>query len=452
MEHFQIRPISEDDVEQVMLRAGGRRAHPDAHRRTRRGADFVLGNAVVELKALDENGLEKPERQAKLAVLFRDLEPERPVIVLDRRRLPPAGQRAYDHALEGPIKSAAASARGQLRISRQEIGGTERSVLFVVNNGYTALNHDELKIFVARRVRNDSREIDGVIVGGCYFHSDTYDSYFLWPLDYIPITLGYTFPEFDRLHAEWNDFANDAMTELIVSGHSGIVKGPVVDTEFEIDGVTYVKPAPPIGKESDFFVRGRPRKNSSGLESCPPVGLTFPDLTFAEWTRLREALVDDGDDLLDRYDAWQDERERAVEAGTPTRPFVGMPATVDGWSAWCAAEQRQPSLRAMRDYANALFQMKIQALLAGVRRRQPGAILPVRYVLVLTEEIGQDKANDVSHIAMVREFLDGDPKTDWIVENLRAFHEHALAIGCAYAIARGVGSVLWEKEQTYGWA
>lgn len=75
MDHFRLRPISEPDIDQVVENAGGKRAHPDADRREQLGADYVLGNCVIELKALDDEGLAKPERQAKLAALFRPLIP-----------------------------------------------------------------------------------------------------------------------------------------------------------------------------------------------------------------------------------------------------------------------------------------------------------------------------------------------------------------------------------------
>lgn len=75
MDHFRLRPISESDIDQVVEDARGKRAHPDADRREQIGADYVLGNCVIELKALDDEGLAKPERQAKLAALFRPLTP-----------------------------------------------------------------------------------------------------------------------------------------------------------------------------------------------------------------------------------------------------------------------------------------------------------------------------------------------------------------------------------------
>ena len=75
---FKIRPLSESDIDQVIENAGGARAHPDADRRKQKSADYVLGNCIIELKALDDEGLAKPERQAKLANLFGSLHPNRP--------------------------------------------------------------------------------------------------------------------------------------------------------------------------------------------------------------------------------------------------------------------------------------------------------------------------------------------------------------------------------------
>jgi hypothetical protein len=179
MENFFIRPLSEADIDAVIQAAGGKRAHPDADRRAKVGADYVLAETVLELKALDDEGLAKPERQRKLASVFRQHEEGRPVIVLDRARLPKEGQREYDRILEGPVKTAVRGARSQLKQSRSEYPATRASVLFVINNGYTALDHNALLAMVAHRARNDTGEIDGVVVAGCYFHSDTFDKLLL---------------------------------------------------------------------------------------------------------------------------------------------------------------------------------------------------------------------------------------------------------------------------------
>jgi hypothetical protein len=88
MEITLIRPLSETDIDGLIAKAGGVRAHVDADRREARGADYVFGNALIELKVLDHEELREPTRQARLAELFRDREPNRPVIVIDRAKLP----------------------------------------------------------------------------------------------------------------------------------------------------------------------------------------------------------------------------------------------------------------------------------------------------------------------------------------------------------------------------
>jgi hypothetical protein len=62
METLRVRPIDESAMDEIVGKAGGERAHPDADRRQEPGADYVLGNALIELKALDDEGMSKLER------------------------------------------------------------------------------------------------------------------------------------------------------------------------------------------------------------------------------------------------------------------------------------------------------------------------------------------------------------------------------------------------------
>jgi hypothetical protein len=196
METFWIRPTTESDFDGIIAAAGGERAHIDVDRRKLPGS---LNEAVIELKLLDEEGLSKPTRQAKLATLFRKDENNRPVIVLDRNRLSTRAQQEYDRILEGPVKTVIQKAKEQLKRSRVENPAAMCSILLVVNNGYTALDHKSLSLLVARRVRQDTTAIDGVIVEGRYFYGDGFDYYLLAPFEYVPINLANPFSSFDQL-------------------------------------------------------------------------------------------------------------------------------------------------------------------------------------------------------------------------------------------------------------
>jgi hypothetical protein len=323
------------------------------------------------------------------------------------------------------------------------------SILFVVNNGYTALNHSALVELVVRRCRNDSNAIDGVVVAGCYFHSDAFEGFALWPIDYVPIHLDRQFAEFDALRSAWNDYANHFMSQSI-RGDLGdrLVRGAVIDLQFEVDGVTYVKPAPPIGGQSKFFVNGRPRINSSGIESCPPVALIFPEMSARCWQRIRDAVPDPR--LQASFRDWQAQRSAAREAGTLLQPYVGVPVDSEGWYQWLGNQAR--SFDALQEYASCLFEERIRALLASVRSRENTSIRPSRYIWSVTEVIGQDRANDISHVFEVTEGADdSQSRIQELAVNLRIFREHATALACVHALTNNVDCVLWTENLQYAW-
>jgi hypothetical protein len=444
---FQIRRLSEAEIETVITRAGGKRAHPEADRRSEKGADFVLGSSVIELKILEDEGLNKPERQQKLAKLFRDRFPSRPTIVLDPDLLDAQGQRTYYRIVEGPVKTAVSSARKQLQQSRSEYNA-RTTVLWVINNGYTSLSHNELIELATRRARNDSSEIDTVVVSGAYFYSDSFDNIFLWPIDYCPIHSDSTFEGFRALRDAWNALASDRMTALLHEpAATDSTKGPVVDLSFQLDGVTYVMPTPPMGRESTFFVNGRPRNNSTGITTSPPVATVFAGLNRQEWTRFkhRDPMAISFAD----YDEWTTKAARA-SSECDLKPFIAIPVTHAGWREWVRQQPNDTRISVHR-YATDLFQKKIMSVINSARERTGASAPPRRYMLLITEEIGQDLAFDVSHLAEICTLSDGRDHIDEVWADESMFFEQALAVAAAEAIARGVECVLWEKNTTYSW-
>ena len=446
---FRIRPIAESDIEQVVVGAGGARAHPNADRRSQRGADFVLGRSVIELKILEDEGLAKPERQQKLAALFQSVRSSRrrPVIVLDPSILDENSKHSYHRILEGPVKKAVSSARQQLRQSRTELGSTT-CILWVINNGYSALSHDTLVELVTRRARNDSSEIDAVVVSGCYHYSDGFDSYFFWPIDSVPIHIEPSFAEFQPLRDSWHRFVNERMTALVRNPPGPAeTKGPVVDVSFEVDGITYLMPTPPMGKKSDFFAYGRPRRNSSGVDGIPPVATVFPRLDTENWNefRRRQPLAVEG---TQDHMGWQ-EREARAKAKS-TLPFVPVAVTYTQWWEWARAQPRQTEV-SLSAYAATVFQKRILQVIKSAKDRSSVEVLPRRYLFLVTEVFGQDMAHDTSHLGEIWTDQVGKDHVQEIWAYRRMFFEHALAAAAAEALSRGVEVVLWEKERTYAW-
>ncbi len=447
---FRVRRFEEKDFDEIIANSGGRRAHPDAARRRNRGADYILGDAVIELKLLDNEGFSKPERQLKLAALFRQSRPGRPVIVLDPAQLSAGQRREYERIVSGPIKGAVASARKQLARSRAENSAITTTVLLIVNNGYTALDHEELLHLVTQRVRNDTTEIDGVLVAGCYFYSDGFDSFFIWPMHYEPLQLNRSFGQLAALRDAWQDFSERSMTELM-KGHvpaGDLARSPVVDLSFDLDGITFVRPAPPMGAPSSFYRNGRPRENSSGIAACPPVAITFPEMSRSQWRAFKELLPHEfgmGSD----FDEWQRHLAEAHKCSTSLKPLVPVSVNCVEFQRWCSDKAREMTLRAVREYANDQFNQLVHRRIDDARELSDSAIMPSRYVLVQTEEIGQDRANDISHISIVNLAIAPPHDAREVVRNERIFHEHAVALASAYAVAEGIECVLWQKDGRY---
>lgn len=450
MQAFPIRALTEADVDRIVEAGGGVRAHPDQDRREEVGADYVLGGTVIELKLLDEEGFNKPERQAKLAALFKDTQPGRPVVVLDEALLPQPDLRKYRNAIEQPIKGVVAKAKRQLVQTRDEKPETTGSVLWIFNNGYTALDHETLEELAANRIRQDTSSIDGVIVSGCYYHSDGFNSMILWSCNYVPIRVDHFFPEFDVLQQKFQDFSNRFMTKLMQQTEPSGGKGEVRDLVFDVDGVRYVRPAPVMGTPSEFYVGGRPRANSADAGGIPPVALIVPKLIQSDLEMIAKITsVQTGP--LSSWAHWLRHIEGARDAALVIKPLVSITVDAETWLRWCVEEKRAPSLEALNRFAHNLFDERMLAIIDTARERMQGGILPSTYVLAVTQEIGQDKANDVSDIAVVRERLTKDPFIRPVAENLRIYHEHAVYLAAAYALAEGVDVILWSRNRRHGW-
>ncbi|WP_109355838.1 hypothetical protein [Sphingorhabdus sp. EL138] len=450
MNPFPIKALTEEDFDGIIDSIGGMRAHLDADRRERKGADYLIDGTLIELKILDDEGLTKAPRQEKLAKLFSTEQPNRPVVVLDPEALSSEKQHKYQRIVEGPVKTAIAKARVQLAQSREEIVDATGSVLWIVNNGYTSIDHEDLEELVSHRVRNDTTSIDGVIVAGCYYHSDGFDSVFLWPCTYIPINLAFGFPEFEKLQVAFQGFAEKFMSTLINLDTPIGEKLAVSDVTFDLGGKRYVRPAPHLGKPSDFYVNGRPRRNSTGFEKCPPVALIVPDLSRSEHNAVRE-ISGEKFGPLSTYEAWLEFIEEAREEASEMQPLVAIPVDAQEWLSWCRSQKLESSRSSLLSYAHEKFVDPMNSIISRARERTSNSLVLSSYILAVTEEIGQDCENDVSDIAVVRERPHGEPIIRPLVEDARIFHEHAVALAAAYALSQGVGAVLWQKERSYCW-
>jgi hypothetical protein len=291
-ELIRINRLTESDITAIVDAAGGVRYSADDSKEQRLNADYVINNAIVELKLVEEEGLEKDARQKKLSDLFVKYD-TCPVVVLDPKILSNEDQKKYFNILEGPIKTHVKKASKQLKSTHSRLPRDYKKILLIINNGYSALDMDEFRTIVEKCVKNDTNNIDYVICCGMYYYSDGFDSYVIAPFEIKAIYDNAEPEEFGAIQKSWNVFMDKLMTSFITepdtNKHS---KLPILDIEFEVNGISFVKPAPPFGSESNYWIAGRPRINSSNINECPVVGLAFPKLSKKSWNLIRDTIDD----------------------------------------------------------------------------------------------------------------------------------------------------------------
>ena len=200
MEFLRIKSVTEEDFDHVIRTAGGARLAEEG------SADYRLNEAIIELKLVSEEGFAKVGRQARLASLFRQTQPGRPVVLIDPRRLDAADSRRYYRIVEGPIKNACKTASKQLQATAERYNPTPVRVLVILNVGYTLLSPEEFKDVSFKCVCNDTTGIDWLVCGGIYFFSDKFESYMIEPFQDLAINLRFAFPSLTLLTGAWRSF------------------------------------------------------------------------------------------------------------------------------------------------------------------------------------------------------------------------------------------------------
>jgi len=450
MDYMRIYKLREDDFDRIIESAGGKRLSVDDSRETLRNVDYILNDAIIELKFVEEEGLDKQKRQQKIADIFKKQFPEKPVVVLDPKLLDEKGRNDYYKAMSTPIKVHLKTAAKQLKqVTQKPAYDKKTKVVVLLNVGYGSLRHEEFKVIAFNRATNDTKQVDCLIVGGIYFYSDKFDSYVISPFEEMPINLNRRFSGFDKLNKCWKVFLDDFMTSVILQNRESYQdRLPVLEMDFEVDGVKFVKPAPSIGRPSEFWVNGRPRENSTGLKKCPPVGIIFPKLNKENWEKFRDKECYDAK-FQDTYREWLDyTSEKRSENNDELKPFIEMEVTYD---EFCKSyDENEAYFINLCEYATEVFQKRITGIIDAAKDQSDVHIILPEYILLVVEEIGKDKANDLSSIYHVRHSL-GQQVVDTILKNKKLFFEYSLALASSYAIKFNLSNVLYQRDQTYMW-
>jgi len=249
---FPIPRITESFVDLVAHDLGWQR-YLDLHTplEGRLNADYLGEGAIVELKILEEEGLEKAERQRKLAKLLSVSKSNSTEVDISFENIPASVKQEVQKLISMPIQTAVKKASKQIRHSGEDLARqTDLGVLLIVNNGYSYLNADNFERLVVQRCRNDSNRINYAFCVTVDYHQGNFDAYIFCT------TRGHAIREADSWNVEtaladrFQARFNDAMTQMMQDQMNPKLwknqLAAVTDIRFESDGVRYVRKAPEV--------------------------------------------------------------------------------------------------------------------------------------------------------------------------------------------------------------
>lgn len=436
MEYLNISKLTESDFDTLFNKIGGSRFSDDHSREEGLNCDYKFRDSLVELKLIEEEPSEKISKQEKLSQLF---EKTAKTIVLDPSLLEEKEQRKYYRLLETPIKTALKKASKQLSASAD--GNNELiKIAIIINNGLSFMLPDEFEQVALKCAKNDTSGIDIILVGGLYFSSDKFDS--VARLDLKEHFLRKTSEDtVNAIRDGWCQFIPEFMTRQLIDKDLRRDKEPLKDISFTIGDILYIKP-PPKMKKSSFWPGGvRPREDSTGFDTCPPVAMITPAFDATSYEIAKASIADKWrlKNHLFEYKSWQDNGVTLhVNSLKPLVPVIVPPERAN-----------VSTFKELTQVAIDIFNTQVRTL---VERATEFSDLhqSLDYILLSCMEIGIDKANDISFISHELE-IPGIEKSDAIIEGERLKFEHALGIAAAHCIRVRANCVYYEKNETYKW-
>lgn len=219
-------------------------------------ADYIIHNAVCELKIFEEDPLQKKERQDQIAAYFRENFLIAREVDVDIKHLNDDAKRGFREIVGKRIQKAAKKAGRQIRETKKALNrNLDFGVFIAVNNGYTSLPHDEFDNLVLTHARHATSQIDFILCTTVEYHAGEWDSYVFCSSECYPTRAGLDYPHCaaykEAVGARFNDAMTEMMRSLVEKPDLSESLAPVADIRFERDGVRFIRQAP----DSDFKMK-----------------------------------------------------------------------------------------------------------------------------------------------------------------------------------------------------
>lgn len=260
-QHFPVPRITEEFVDKIIEFLGGRR--PTFEERgceKEPNADYFLPGAVAELKIIEEEPLEKAERQTRLAKHFADKYSLPEEVDLSFENLSEVAKADFRQLVSGPIQNAVKKAAAQIKVTKARLGlESHFGVLIAVNNGFCSLPHEEFDNLVARFAKKDTSQIDFTLTTTVEHHKGSFDTLVFCRSGGVSIHGQCCNPYRDHWAKAIGDAFTQRMGDMIAdqmgwSQRDDELLLPVSDILFERDGVRFIRKTPYVS-DSRFHDR-----------------------------------------------------------------------------------------------------------------------------------------------------------------------------------------------------
>lgn len=436
MEYLQFSSLTEKDFDEIVVDAGGRR-YTDDLKIQELNCDYILEDVVIELKIIEEEPLGKKEKQQKFIELF----PANADTVI----LYPSEEQKYEYfrILESPIQKALRKASKQLQESAKSIDAKLR-IAIIMNNGLYMVSKDEFKEMAIRRAKNDTSGIDILIICSMYYYSDTFDMITLFDFDDIEINnIEYKNNNkiIDKLRLAWNRKLDKYMTEQISNINLNRNKDPIKDLFFESNGIRYIKPPIQWGESSEFWKNGRPREDTTKESDLPSI--TIVPMFNEESYKYAKENIENKDILqntLDEYIYWIKENDKKI------KNKIQLTINIDLSKEDLQNINNLFGINDIQKYAN----LKYEAIFTKTKQEMKNysdEISSDDYILIETQEIGIDKANDIAFISHIT----NNSKQEWWVDGIRIKYEYAILLAIGICIISKAKDIYHIEDENFKW-
>ncbi|KQB57127.1 hypothetical protein AE621_22460 [Acidovorax sp. SD340] len=170
--------ITEDFIDEVIIKAGGARLDTAGITPGIRNADYLLGRYIFELKDLQEEAMSKGPHQERLAQLFRPYARGEAWVTINPAMLSKSDFREYLNILGRPIQGHVRSAAKQIKETKKLLGRDDLlGGLLLLNTGFGTYPHDEFSAQVERYARKDTSEFNAVMTVSAWSQTNGFDTF-----------------------------------------------------------------------------------------------------------------------------------------------------------------------------------------------------------------------------------------------------------------------------------